>query len=299
MNKGSCNLIRIASVAALSLLIPLFGCGGNSGSGTQPSSPTITSVSVSCTPSSILITQTATCTSIVAGTGNYISSVNWSVSPSNIGTISSAGVFTPAAAGTATITAASTQDTTKSGNTSISAANTTALAISIVDLPAGTPGAVTVTDPNGQKTQVTGSEIITAMPGSYTVAAASVTIDSSAYIAKQQVQTVQVASGSPTAVTVDYYNVIPQTTKVLDSAGMQGIQISSDGTTLTISAASTVAQSLHSGDVLVVPPTGASTTAPMGLLRKVTGVNTGSSVIVVTVAAATLADAFQRLAIQV
>ena len=302
--KGDCAwfskvTFRISALAVIAACGLVSGCGGGNSGSTQSSSPTITSVSVSCTPSSILITQTANCTSTVAGTGNYSSSVNWSVSPSNIGAISSTGVFTPTAAGTATIIATSTQDTTKSGSSSISAANTTALAISVIDLPAGTPGSVTVTDPNGQTTQVTGSGIITAIPGTYTVVAASVTVGSSAYIAKQQTQTVQVASGSPTAVTVDYYNVLPQTTKTLDSAGMQGLQISSDGTTLTISAASTVAQSLHPGDVLVVPPTAASGVAPMGLLRKVTAVNAGSSVIVVTVTGATLAEAFQRLALQI
>jgi hypothetical protein len=41
------------------------------------------------------------------------------VSPTSIGTVSSAGVFTPAGAGTATITATSTQDSTKSGNATV------------------------------------------------------------------------------------------------------------------------------------------------------------------------------------
>lgn len=156
-----------------------------------------------------------------------------------------------------------------------------------------------MTDPNGQKIDVTGSQIMAAIPGSYTVAAASVLVAAGAYIAKQQSQTVQVAPGTPTAVTVDYYDVLPRTTKVLDTTGTQGIQISSDGATLTISSASAVAQSLHPGDVLAVPPTAASGPAPMGLLRKVSAVNSGTSVVVVTVTRATLADAFQRVAIQI
>ncbi len=285
---------------ALAILLCGFvaGCSGGSsqGGGTQPQ-PTISSVSVACAPSSILITQTATCTPTITGTGNYSSSVTWSVSPENVGTISSAGVFTPTAAGTAAITATSTQDTTKSGAGSITAANTTALAISITDLPSGTPGAVTVTDPNGQETQVAASQMIAAIPGTYTVTASSVTAGSSTYIAKLQTQTAQVTSGSPTSVAVDYYDVIPQSTKVLDTSGMESLQISSDGSTLTISSASTVAQSLQAGNVLVVPPLGANSVAPFGLLRKITAVSPGSSVIVVTVQSATLADAFQRLSI--
>jgi len=293
------RLFRLSCVSVLASFVA--GCGsGSSGSGsTQPPPPTISGVTVACTPTSILITQTSTCTPTVTGTGNYSSSVTWSVSPSTIGTVSSAGVFTPAVAGTATITATSTQDATKSGNGLITASNTTALAISITDLPSGTPGAVTLTDPTGQQTQVTASEIITAIPGNYAVAAASVSTGSSTYVAKLQTQTITVLSGSPTAVTVDYYNVIPQTTKVLDSTGVQGLQISSDGTTLTINAASTVAQSLKVGDVLVVPSTAPGGVAPQGMLRKITAVNTGSSAIIVTVQAATLADAFQRLTIEV
>ena len=286
------------------LYLLLTGCGGGSGSSggggsTPPPTPTITSVSVSCTPSSILITQNSACTSTVSGTGDYSSAVTWSVSPSNIGSITSAGLFTPAAAGTATITATSTQDTTKSGAGSITATNTTALAISIIDLPAGTVGAVTVTDPNGNQTSVTASVIIAAIPGNYTVTAEAVPVSSSTYYAKLPTQTVQIATGNPTAVTVDYYDVIPNTTKILDSLGMQGLQISSDGTTLTINAASAVAQSLQAGNILIVPPLGSDSLAPMGLLRKVIAVNPGSSTIVITVAAGSLAEAFQRLSFQI
>jgi hypothetical protein len=77
--------------------------------------PSITSVAVSCTPQAILTGQTSNCTASVSGTGSFSTSVNWSVSPTGIGVISSAGVLTPAAVGTALITATSTQDSTKSG----------------------------------------------------------------------------------------------------------------------------------------------------------------------------------------
>jgi hypothetical protein len=142
--------LTIGAIAILAVLLP-SGCGGGSGSNTSntPTSPTITTVTLTCSPSSITIAQSSTCTPTVTGTGGYTSSVTWSVSPSNIGAITSGGVFTPAAAGTATITATSTQDSTKSGTGSITATNTTALVISIDDLPAGTAGAVTLTDPNG------------------------------------------------------------------------------------------------------------------------------------------------------
>lgn len=281
----------VALLSAAGILTFTAGCGGGGGGsstgGGGGSSPTITSVSVSCSPASILITQTSTCASNVTGTGNYSSSVTWSVSPASVGSISSAGVFTPAAAGTATITATLTQDSTKSGNGSITAANTTALAISIIDLPTGTAGSVTVTDPNGQITQVTASEILTAIPGSYTVTAVPVVVGTSTYHATQTTQTATVTSGSPTAAVVDYYNIIPNTTKVLDQTGAQSLVVSPDGSTLTISSASVVAQSLKPGDVLASAPVPA---APGGLLVKVVTAATSGSTITVTTTPATLAD---------
>lgn len=80
---------------------------------------TITGVSVTCSPASILTNQTSTCTPTVTGTGSFSSSVAWSVSPSSIGTVSNNGIFTPTAAGTATITATSTEDTSKFGSSTV------------------------------------------------------------------------------------------------------------------------------------------------------------------------------------
>jgi lysophospholipase L1-like esterase len=56
---------------------------------------------------------------VVTGTGNYSASVAWSVSPANIGAVSSTGVFTPLATGIATVRATSTQDSTKFGSASV------------------------------------------------------------------------------------------------------------------------------------------------------------------------------------
>ena len=78
--------------------------------------PTITSVTVSCSPSSITTSQTSACSATVLGTGGYSSAVTWSATG---GTITAAGVFTPSGTGTATITATSTQDTSKSGSSNV------------------------------------------------------------------------------------------------------------------------------------------------------------------------------------
>jgi len=117
------------------LAVPLFitACGGgNGGGGTSTATPTITSVTVGCSPASISTNQTSACTPTVNGTGSFSSSVTWSVSPTSMGTVSSAGVFTPTGAGTATVTATSTQDSTKSGNSTVTV--TVAVAIASVSV---------------------------------------------------------------------------------------------------------------------------------------------------------------------
>jgi len=146
---------------------------------------------------------------------------------------------------------------------------------------------VTVTDPNSQQLKLTSGQTINAIPGAYTVTAAPVVVGTSTYHATQTTQTVTVASGVTSTATVDYYNIVPNTTKVLDQTGAQSLTVSSDGSTLTISSASEVAQSLQPGDVLVSGPT---TAAPNGVLVKVTSAANNGSSVVVSTTPATLAD---------
>ena len=111
---------RKAIILLLSGVFPVTSCGGGGGaSGSQPVTPTVSSVAASCTPTSVPTGQTSQCSAVVSGTGSYSTSVTWSVSPTSIGTVSSSGVFKPASVGTATITATSTQDSTKSGNATV------------------------------------------------------------------------------------------------------------------------------------------------------------------------------------
>ncbi|MGA7524806.1 MAG: alkaline phosphatase family protein [Acidobacteriaceae bacterium] len=108
--------------ATLSLAIPI-ACGGGSSTSTTtppptpPASPTIASVSVACSPTTVDVSSTSQCNATVSGTGSYSSSVTWSASN---GTIDNTGLFTaPASATTATVTATSTQDTSKSGKATV------------------------------------------------------------------------------------------------------------------------------------------------------------------------------------
>jgi hypothetical protein len=86
----------------------------------------ITSITVTCSPTTILTIQTAQCAASVVGAGTYSNSVSWSATG---GTITSAGVFTPSTTGTARITATSTQDSTKSGSTDVGVGTITGIAV--------------------------------------------------------------------------------------------------------------------------------------------------------------------------
>jgi uncharacterized protein YceK len=103
---------------------------------TSPASPTITSVSLACSPSTITNTQTAACTPTVTGTGAFANTVNLSISPAAAGTLSDATAvssgtpvtFAPANTGanSVTITATSTADPTKSHAAPITVTTSTA-----------------------------------------------------------------------------------------------------------------------------------------------------------------------------
>jgi phosphatidylinositol-3-phosphatase len=83
----------------------------------QSAPSTITSVAVTCNPSTIAVNATSQCHAAVQGTGSYSSAVTWSASE---GAINSSGLLTaPAIAGSITVTAISTQDTTKSGTATV------------------------------------------------------------------------------------------------------------------------------------------------------------------------------------
>lgn len=170
----------------------------------------------------------------------------------------------------------------------------TALTVNIIDLPEGTPASVTVTGPDNVSQMLTASQTIVGAEGTYSVTAAGVAVGGSTYFATKPAQTVSLAAGNSSTLVVDYYDIVPDTTKVLDSAGTQNLTISPDGTTLTISSSSEVAQALKAGDVLVSGP---GPGAPHGILCKVLSVSQSGSYVVVAIGPATLKDAFSRVRI--
>jgi len=109
---------KLTILFAIGSVIVMAACGGGS-SGGGGNTSTITSVTASCSPSTVTSGQTSQCSATVMGTGNFSSAVTWS---SNAGEISSSGLLTaPIVSGSTsvTVTATSSQDSTKSGNTSV------------------------------------------------------------------------------------------------------------------------------------------------------------------------------------
>ena len=108
---------RLGILLVVGSLMLMVACGGSSGGG---NASTITSVTVTCSPSTITYGQTSQCSTLVSGTGNFSSAVTWTASA---GSISTSGLFTAPSAGNVsllvTVTATSTQDTSKSGTSTI------------------------------------------------------------------------------------------------------------------------------------------------------------------------------------
>jgi hypothetical protein len=139
----------------------------------KQAAPTVTSVAVSCSPTTISLGATAACSAVVSGINSPSQAVTWTATN---GSVSPAGVFTPSAAGTAVVTATSVQDATKSGfaNVTITAPLPTVTSVTVSCVPAtvvlgastacsavvngtGNPSqAVTWTSPNGAVTTAGG-----------------------------------------------------------------------------------------------------------------------------------------------
>ena len=110
----------------ITYVLLVTGCGGSSGS--NGGNTTITSVTASCSPTSVITGQTSQCSATVQGTGSFSSSVTWAVNGiangnSTVGIISSAGLYTAPATvpnpATVTVMATSVQDNSKSGSVQV------------------------------------------------------------------------------------------------------------------------------------------------------------------------------------
>src|SRR5208337_3086138 len=91
--EGEIVVRKLAILLAIGSVVLMTACGGGGGSSSAGggNTSTITSVTASCSPSTVTSGQTSQCSAAVAGTGNFSSAVTWST---NAGQISASGVLT-------------------------------------------------------------------------------------------------------------------------------------------------------------------------------------------------------------
>ncbi len=109
----------LLATGSVALMVACGGGSSNSNNNNNNPTTTITSVTASCSPSTVQSGQTSQCSATVMGTGNFASTVTWSASA---GQISSAGLLTAPIVSSptnVTVTATSTQDTSKSGTATV------------------------------------------------------------------------------------------------------------------------------------------------------------------------------------
>ena len=293
---------------ALLLSVPLLfasACGGgssNASGGTPPSNnpvPTVTSLS----PASLTAGATAQ-TLTINGTGFLSNSTVTFNSVAHAATYVSSSQLTISLTTADLATAGSypvvvTNPAPGGGSstpTSFTVSATTGtLAISVVDLPSGANAAITVSGPSGFSTTVTGSQTLQNLAfGTYTVTPSSVHYGNYTYSPTTGSVSINIANTAPVTSNVDYYNVLPDTTKILDAVGLSSLIVGADGSTLIISGQSAVAQSLNPGDVLIVSPV---TAFPSGKVFRVNTVTSSSGWYTVSTSPATLMDAYQQFSL--
>ena len=137
---------RIAPVGGLIFFLVAAGCGGGGGSGRQNHAPTITGVTVSPGAPTVAVGTTLQFSAAVSGTGDYSSSVTWTVArPSgwlgSAGSINSNGLYDspyPAPA-TVTITATSSADSAQSGSATVTLITPAAVKGPALEVDVGDP----------------------------------------------------------------------------------------------------------------------------------------------------------------
>ncbi|GAA3264601.1 hypothetical protein GCM10010469_34410 [Streptomyces labedae] len=171
------------------------------------------------------------------------------------------------------------------------------LDVRVSTLPGWDTGDVTVRGPGGLSEHLTRSKVLTGLrPGTYKIAAGAVRGSKQDLYPPNLHQTVTVHEGRTAKASVDYVNVIPHTTKILDARDVRTVGGVEEGV-LTFARSSSQTPSLRAGDVIVA---GRGPHTPDGLLRKVTAVRRGADGQVrVSTEKATLHDAVPRGRIEV
>ncbi|KUJ69437.1 hypothetical protein ACZ90_11125 [Streptomyces albus subsp. albus] len=171
------------------------------------------------------------------------------------------------------------------------------LEVRVSSLPGWGSGDVTVHGPAGLSKRISRSKVFTDLrPGTYTISAQPVRGRKQDLYPPNVHQSVTVREGRTTTTSVDYVNIVPHTTKVLDAKHL-GVVGSTRGSTLTFAPDAATVPALRPGDVIAA---GLGPQTPHGLLRKVTAVHRDrGGPIRVTTRQATLRDAVPQGRIEV
>ena len=108
-----------AAVLGAAILVSVGCSTGNSIQSQQQAPSAITAVSLTCIPAQVPVGSSASCAAAVTGTGIFPQSITYTVSPTNLGSISALGVFTATALGTVIITVTVQGGVTKSATATV------------------------------------------------------------------------------------------------------------------------------------------------------------------------------------
>ncbi|HVZ82859.1 MAG TPA: hypothetical protein VG893_04235 [Terracidiphilus sp.] len=126
------------------------------------------------------------------------------------------------------------------------------LCITIKDLPAATDGRVTIIAPDGKRSLLNRTRLIRGVPGAYTISVDPVPVGHESYYAIEPHREIVASPGTTTQVTIDYFDIIPDTTKVLDEDGRMKLNVRREpNDVFHVTTVGKIAQSLKLGDILV------------------------------------------------
>jgi hypothetical protein len=166
---------------------------------------------------------------------------------------------------------------------------TGSLTVTVTSLPGTASAAVAVTGA-GASFDVLATETLRVAAGDYDVTAAMIHSGNTTYAPTVGGSPVTVAPGAAGFATVDYFNAVPDTTRVVTAAAVEtATGDAATGVTLTLAAAS--APALAVGNIVAL---GVTPATPNGLLGRVTSLSAAGGLLTVQTAPATLFDAVAR-----
>ncbi len=171
------------------------------------------------------------------------------------------------------------------------------LAVTVGQLPAGLPAAVSITGPRGYVRTVAATSVLTVGPGTYRVAARPVAGSADTFYPTVTGSPVRVTSGTSAVVGVSYLTAVANTTKVVPAGQLGDLRsVTPSESSFVFAPVPPSLASVQPGDVIAAGP---SALAPGGFLERVTSMADANGELVLGTTRATLAEAVPRGAFSV